>query len=67
MGEENSIQLSVQMLGCILIAKETGVEYKQMQRLSEFVDSVNSIFPHWQYTHCHLWATPGLGQDKVQC
>ena len=46
MGQENSLHLSVQLLGCILIARGMGVEQKQVQRFLEFVDCVNSILPH---------------------
>ena len=42
-GQKNSIQLSAQFLGCILIARGAGMVQKQMQRYSEFVDSVNVV------------------------
>ena len=63
MRQGNNIQLSVQLLGCILIAKGAKVEQKQRQRYLEFV---NSIFPplHWQHPHCHLGATLELGEAK---
>ena len=63
MRQGNNIQLSVQLLGCILIAIRAKVEQKQRQRYLEFV---NSTFPplHWQHPRCHLGATLGLGEAK---
>ena len=46
MEQEISIQLSVQLLGCILIIRGAGAEQKQVQRFLDFGDSINSIFPH---------------------
>lgn len=41
-GQGNSIQLSVQLHECILIANRAEMEQKQLQRFLEFI---NSIFP----------------------
>lgn len=51
MEQVNSIQLSVQLLGCILIAR--GAEMEQKQRKKTFLGFVNIIFQPlcWRFIH----------------
>ena len=44
-GQGKSRQLSVHLLGWILITRGAGAEQKQMQKILEFVDSVNILLP----------------------
>lgn len=46
MGQGKSRQLSVPLLGYISKIRRTVPEQKQMQRLSEFVDSGNILLPY---------------------
>lgn len=64
MEQGNSIQLSVWLLGYILIARGAELEQKQRKRFLEFVN----IFlpPHWWRTCWCLQLAPGLREDKVR-
>lgn len=67
MEQENCIQLSVQLLGYILIARGAGLKHKQMQRFSGFVDSLNNALPllSWWDIFLHLWFALGHEEAKV--
>lgn len=60
-----SIQLSAHLLKCILIARGTGMEQKQIQKFLEFVNILLPP-PHWWCSHHPLQIALGLRDAMVE-